>query len=150
VILTDGIDCGYFGYMASPEMPSDGDNLNGGLSPLSEKGLRVWLEKSPGFRLSKVETPVRLVAISDGALLELWEWFAGLRLQGKAVELVEIPHGTHILAKPRDRQIAMQGMVDWFRFWLKGEEDLNPMKREQYVRWRRMRTINNRPRTTIR
>jgi len=29
--------------------------------------------------------------------------------------------------------------VDWFRFWLKGEEDPDPAKAGQYTRWRKMR-----------
>jgi hypothetical protein len=35
--------------------------------------------------------------------------------------------------------ISQQGSVDWFRFWLKGDEDRDPAKAEQYVRWREMR-----------
>jgi len=29
--------------------------------------------------------------------------------------------------------------LDWFRFWLKGEEDPDPAKAEQYQRWNRLR-----------
>jgi len=29
--------------------------------------------------------------------------------------------------------------VDWFSFWLKGEEDPDPAKAEQYKRWRKLR-----------
>jgi len=29
---------------------------------------------------------------------------------------------------------SQQGNVDWFRFWLKGEEDPDPAKAEQYAR----------------
>lgn len=32
-------------------------------------------------------------------------------------------------------------MVDWLRFWLKGEEDSDPAKAEQYARWRKLRKI---------
>ena len=31
----------------------------------------------------------------------------------------------------------MQGMVDWFRFWLQESEDPDPAKAEQYERWRK-------------
>jgi hypothetical protein len=31
--------------------------------------------------------------------------------------------------------------VDWFRFWLKGEEDPDPAKVEQYARWRELRNL---------
>lgn len=30
---------------------------------------------------------------------------------------------------------------DWFSFWLKGEEDLDPMKSLQYKRWRKLRDL---------
>jgi len=29
--------------------------------------------------------------------------------------------------------------VDWYCFWLKGEEDPDPAKSEQYRRWRKLR-----------
>jgi len=41
--------------------------------------------------------------------------------------------------------VSQQGNVDWFVFWLKGEEDPASGKREQYARWRKLRdaaTIN--------
>ena len=40
-----------------------------------------------------------------------------------------IPHG------------AAGGSVDWLRFWLKGEEDPDPAKVEQYARWRELRKL---------
>lgn len=36
---------------------------------------------------------------------------------------------------------SQQGNVDWFTFWLKGEEDPNPAKAEQYKRWRELRNL---------
>jgi hypothetical protein len=30
---------------------------------------------------------------------------------------------------------SQQGDVDWFSFWLKGEEDSDPTKKEQYKNW---------------
>jgi hypothetical protein len=37
--------------------------------------------------------------------------------------------------------ISQQGNVDWFCFWLKGEEDPDPTKAEQYARWRELRKL---------
>jgi hypothetical protein len=31
--------------------------------------------------------------------------------------------------------------VDWYSFWLKGEEDPEPAKVEQYKRWRELRKL---------
>ena len=60
-------------------------------------------------------------------------------MQGKPVDLIYIPGAQHILQKPLDRFASQQGNVDWFRFWLKGEEDPSPAKADQYKRWRELR-----------
>jgi hypothetical protein len=113
----------------------DYEELNAG-TPFGS-GLSSWLERSPGFMMDKVAAPVRIQAIGPaGSLMGEWEWYAGLTRLGRAVELVWIPDGTHILEKPWDRMISQQGDVDWLRFWLKEEEDTDPDKAEQYARWR--------------
>jgi len=40
----------------------------------------------------------------------------------QAGQLVEIPHGQHVLQKPQERYSSQQGAVDWFQFWLQGYE----------------------------
>ena len=140
--LVDGIGCGYFDELTYPSVAWDYDALNGGAAPFGE-GLKLWMKNSPGFNLDKVNAPIRLLGVSGrGTLLgALWEWYAGLSLQKKPVDLVLIPGGTHLLVKPRERAIAQQGLVDWFCFWLKGEEDPDPAKAEQYARWRELRKL---------
>jgi hypothetical protein len=41
------------------------------------------------------------------------------------------------------RLASQGGSVDWFRFWLKGEEDPDPAKAEQYKRWRGLRELQS-------
>jgi dipeptidyl aminopeptidase/acylaminoacyl peptidase len=137
--LVVGIDCGYLQRLVFPGGSEDDDLLNGGKAPFGEDGLEQWLRESPGFNLDKVTAPVRLVALQPFAVLEMWEWFAGLRLQHKPVELVELPDASHLIVKPWERLVAQQGLVDWFRFWLKGAEDSDPAKVGQYTRWRELR-----------
>ena len=72
-------------------------------------------------------------------VLALWEWFAGLSRLAKPVEYVYLPDAPHILVKPWERRTSQQGAVDWFSYWLKGEEDSDPAKSEQYARWRELR-----------
>lgn len=138
--VVDGISCGYFEEIAVPEEAWDINNINGGAPPFSE-GLKLWMKNSPGFNLDKVQTPVRLVALGNGSALSLWEWYAGLTLQKKPVDFVLIPSAAHIGVKLSDRILAQQGIVDWFSFWLKGEEDPDPAKAEQYARWRELRKL---------
>jgi dipeptidyl aminopeptidase/acylaminoacyl peptidase len=136
VALTDGIDCGYFNYMSYPHEAPDGNALNGGLAPFGEQGLKLWLAEAPGFNLDKIHAPVRLVALDSSSVLESWEWFTGLTLQGKPVELIVVPGASHLLERTADRRIAMQGLVDWFTFWLQDKENPDSPNVQQYARWR--------------
>jgi len=67
------------------------------------------------------------------------EGFSGLTRLDRAVDFLYIPAGTHILEKPWTRMASQQTNVDWFSFWLKGDEDADPVKAEQYMRWRKLR-----------
>jgi len=120
-----------------PYNAADAETLVGG-SPFGE-GLSLWLKKSPGFLLNRVDTPILVQAIGPGSLLGEWEWFSGLTRLDRAVDFLYIPAGTHILEKPWDRMASQQTNVDWFSFWLKGDEDADPVKAEQYMRWRKLR-----------
>jgi dipeptidyl aminopeptidase/acylaminoacyl peptidase len=141
--LADITDAGYFRYVAllnAPAFATDSEGLNGGTIPFGE-GMGSWLKESPGFNLDKVTTPVWLEANSRTSLFFEWEWFAGLTRLGKAVELLYMPHADHVVVKPCDRLSSQQRNVDWFRFWLKGEEDSDPAKTQQYQRWHGLRKL---------
>jgi hypothetical protein len=112
-----------------------------GAKPFGQ-GLKTWIESAPGFNLDKVDVPVRVEAASGiGAVMEEWEIYSSLYLQGKPVELIYFPDGAHPLVKPLERLASEQGNVDWFRFWLKGEEDPDPSKTDQYARWHELRKL---------
>jgi len=67
----------------------------------------------------------------------------------KPVELVYIPDGDHVLVKPWERMTSQQGAVDWLSFWLKGEEDPDPAKAEQYKRWHELRKLQKKMKGTV-
>jgi len=54
-----------------------------------------------------------------------------------------LPEGTHVQTTPQQRLSTQQLNVDWFRFWLEGEEDPDPNKSEQYSRWRQLRRVGH-------
>ncbi len=139
--IADGIDDGYFQYLmfanSSPVLLEYSEWANGG-QPFG-KGLESWSKRASGFNVGRVSTPVRIMARNPESLLLEWEWFAGLTVLKKPVEMVYLQNGAHILQKPWDRMVSQQGNVDWFAFWLKGEEDPHISKSDQYARWRRMR-----------
>jgi hypothetical protein len=138
-ILTNGTDAGYFQYVVFSDSAWDTEALNGGLPPSGEEGLLRWIGDSPSFRLEHVQSPLRLVALGTDSVLEFWEWFVRLTIEKKPVEFVEVPGASHLVERPEDRRIAMEGVVDWFRFWLKSEESADPSKAEQYRRWHTLR-----------
>jgi hypothetical protein len=138
-VLTDGIDGGYFAYIAQQLTEYNDDN--GGKAPFGKDGLALWMQESPGFHLDQVHLPLRLVSIQDR--IAQWEWYVAEKLQKRPVELIEIPDGTHMLEKPSDRYIAMQGIVDWYRFWLQDYERPDPEVSSQYKRWEHLRELRN-------
>ncbi len=56
--------------------------------------------------------------------------------------MVTLEEDDHPLQKLWNRLVSRGGTVDWFRFWLKGDEDPDPAKREQYERWRELRKVH--------
>jgi hypothetical protein len=68
-----------------------------------------------------------------------WEPYALLEAMHKPVDLIVLNTRQHVVADPTMRLAAQGENVDWFRFWLKGEEDPDPRKSERYRRWRELR-----------
>ncbi len=133
--LADGFDAGYMNYLLWPN--EDYFAVNGGSS--ANSNLDSWLLTSPGFNLDKVQSPVHLECYGAAGILSCWQSFSELSLLGKPVDFLWLPGATHLLTRPSDRLASQQGTVDWFCFWLKGEEDSTTTKRERYTRWEAMR-----------
>jgi hypothetical protein len=102
-------------------------------------GLKTWIERAPAFNLDKVLAPLRIEVHDLNSLVFDWELYAGLRLQGKPVDMIQLLDADHVLVKPLERLASEQGDLDWFDFWLNGHEDPDPAKAEQYKRWRLLR-----------
>ncbi len=137
-VIADGIDAGYSQYIAFPTVTNEFEALNGD-SPFGN-GLSLWMERSPEFLVNKLQTPLLIQAIGRDSLLLEWHWFSGLSRLEKPMDMLYIPDGSHILEKPWDRRISQGSSVDWFCFWLTGQEDPDPLKAEQYALWGKMRT----------
>jgi hypothetical protein len=141
-VFTDGVNEVYLQYITNVDssgnwVAHEGDSTIGA-RPFGE-GLQQWLKRSPEFNITKVTTPLQVVAPgSIGGLLEMWEPYASLRYLGKPVDLIVLKDTQHVLSNPAARMVSQDGTVDWFRFWLQGYEDTDPAKAEQYVRWREL------------
>jgi dipeptidyl aminopeptidase/acylaminoacyl peptidase len=142
--IIDGTNAGYFQYVLLADFSGniherDEESLIG--APPFGAGLQRWLEQSPEFNLDKVTAPLQIVADRGTNAVFNWEPYAMLRMLRKPVDLVVLNTAQHILTNPGARLVAQGGTVDWFRFWLKDEEDPDPAKAAQYLRWRKLREL---------
>jgi dipeptidyl aminopeptidase/acylaminoacyl peptidase len=144
--ITDGVNAGYLQYITAVDV---GNNLAAHKFDTwmrgrpFESGLQQWLKRSPEFNMDKVQTPLQVVALGRPDLLTMWEPYAALRYLNKPVDLVILDSDEHILTNPTARMASQGGTVDWFRFWLKDEEDPDPAKAGQYGRWRTLRDLQD-------
>jgi len=143
--VADNIDGSFVQYVLADSDLRTFYAADKGATPFGD-GVGVWMREAPGFNADKVRTPLRLELDSGpiSGILTQWEMFSALRFLRKPVELFVIPdieHGVHILQNPAQRLASQGGTVDWFCFWLKNEEDPDPTKACQYVRWRELRKL---------
>ena len=142
--IAEGIDFGYWMYLIDPNTAGWWGQFEEMWGGLPWRGnWDSWMD-SISFNFDKIHTPVRLETDSNpGSIVQEWETFSALKLLHKPVEMIFIPHGSHPLVKPWERMTSQQGNVDWMVFWLKGEEDPDPVKAEQYSRWRELQKLQD-------
>jgi hypothetical protein len=138
-IAADAVDTG---YVVGTLLPGFVDRENGG-RPFGAT-LQKWLERSAGFNADRIRTPLLLEdeSLPGGARLMQWELFSRLRSLNLPVEYYVIPdieRGSHVLQNPGQLMAAKHGAIDWLSFWLRGDEESDPAKADQYTRWHRLR-----------
>jgi dipeptidyl aminopeptidase/acylaminoacyl peptidase len=97
-----------------------------------------WHRISPALNADRIRAPL-LVNAADTEYLVGLALFTSLKELGKPVEMFVYPLELHIKNQPKHRSEIYQRNLDWFRFWLKGEEDPDSAKADQYARWRELR-----------
>jgi len=102
-----------------------------------EESPKRWRMMSPVFNLDKVRAPV-LFQMPEQEYLMAVEYTLPLIRMGRA-DMYVFPGEPHIKFKPKHKLAVYERNVDWFRFWLQGYEDPNPVKKQQYAHWREMR-----------
>jgi dipeptidyl aminopeptidase/acylaminoacyl peptidase len=140
--VTAGVTFGYFEYIVDVDggLDREAHPINGG-KPFGAEGLKNWFAHSPEFNMDRVRTPLLLLQPGAQAVFADWEPYAALRYLKKPVDLIMLQTGTHVMTNPTQRLASETTNVDWFCFWLKGEEDPDPTKAAQYARWRELRML---------
>ena len=140
-VIADSYNFGMTGYInqfgaRAPAM-AHMENMMGGATPWGA-GLEQWVAHNPALHLDRVATPLRYEQYEAG-LSSWWEIYALLKRQQKPVDYYVFNDAAHALVKPRHRLVSQQGSLDWFCFWLKGEENPDPARAARYARWRKFR-----------
>jgi dipeptidyl aminopeptidase/acylaminoacyl peptidase len=146
--VTDGNDLSYWLYLLWTDMPvaqQMAEQANGGVKPFGKNGLLKWQESAPGFNLDRTQSPLLISCLEKGTLVASWDIYGALRTLKKPVEMVWLTKedAPHVLVQPRHRYLSQELAVDWFDFWLNEHEDPNPRKASQYVKWRQLRTLED-------
>src|SRR5207247_2953680 len=100
--ITDGTMKDYFQYIQQPELESKEATPAIGAPPFGE-GLQLWLKRSPGFNLDKVNMPLLVNALGRLDVLVMWQPYAGLHFLHKPVDLMILNTDEHILTNPAVR-----------------------------------------------
>ena len=104
-----------------------------------KESLAKWQELSAGLNARATLPPLLWQAPDAERQWCVESWFE-LRRAGAQVEWLEYPDEGHVKRSPANQWWVHERNLDWFRFWLKDEEDRDQRKDQQYTRWRQMRT----------
>lgn len=93
-----------------------------------------WKRLSPVYNLDRIRAPV-LFQMPEEEYLYALDYVMPLTLEHRA-DLYVFPHEPHRKFQPRHMLAAYGRNLDWFRFWLQGVQDPDPVKATRYARWR--------------
>jgi dipeptidyl aminopeptidase/acylaminoacyl peptidase len=117
---------------------SDGERAAmraGGRGELGEAEGALWPQLSLSLNAERIHAPI-LAQVADRELLFMLQAHRTFTDAGRPFDLYVFPDEYHVKWRPRHRRAIYERSVDWFAFWLLGEEDDDPAKQDQYRRWR--------------
>ena len=112
-----------------------------GVGPPEGESAAKYRRISSALNVQRIHSPL-LINTSD------WEYdidmqlITALRESDKPVEMFIYAGELHLKNQPKHRYEIYERNVDWFNFWLKDKQDLDPAKAEQYTRWRGLREMS--------
>lgn len=103
-----------------------------------------WKLITPLWDIDALNTPL-LMQVPESEAQSNVELHTRLKRAGKPTEMVVFADELHIKYQPAHKRASYERNLDWYRFWLKDEEDGAPGKAEQYRRWRALRAGQSLP-----
>ena len=111
---------------------------NLGYPRLTDKADDEWRQISIVKNAARITTPI-LMQLNEHEYLGALDAHTALKEFKQPVELYVYPDEYHVRWQPQHRLASYVRSVDWFRFWLQGQEDPDPGKLSQYERWRKLK-----------
>jgi hypothetical protein len=143
--LADADSLSYPEFLSSVDLGAYGKNSISawvGAEPFG-KGMKTWLENSPGFNTDRIHAPLLYEIHSPRSLIFDWSIYPALRAQHKPVDLLYFRNGSHMESKPKNLFASLETNADWFDFWLNEHEDPDPAKAKQYCRWHELQKLQD-------
>lgn len=103
-----------------------------------------WKIASAAENVALIDTPL-LMQLPDVEASWTAELHTKLKRAGKPAEMIVYADELHNKYQPVHKAAVYERNLDWFRFWLRGEEDHSPEKAGQYERWRQYRAGQSLP-----
>ncbi|UJJ50979.1 MULTISPECIES: Atxe2 family lasso peptide isopeptidase [Rhodanobacter] len=102
-----------------------------------EETPKRWRLLSPFYNIGRIRVPV-LMQMSEREYNFSLDYAVPL-IRAHLADVYVFPNEPHQKFQPRHKLAVYERNLDWFRFWLRGYEDPNPTKKQQYAHWREMR-----------
>ena len=93
-----------------------------------------WRRQAPALNVERLGAPL-LLQLPEQEARSVIELYARLTNSTTPAELYVFPEAAHIKVQPRQRMSAHRRYYDWFRYWLQGYSDPDPLRAAQYRRW---------------
>ena len=126
-------------YIASDEIRASLSHFMDLALPDGDSAAR-WRRISAALNAHHINTPL-LINAADAEYIANMQLLTTLRELKKPVEMFVYADEEHVKNQPKHRYEIYERNLDWMKFWLKGEEDPDPIKAEQYTRWRELRRL---------
>jgi dipeptidyl aminopeptidase/acylaminoacyl peptidase len=98
-----------------------------------------YVDLSPDLHFAGLDTAVLFEAGAKSLAINMMGSPKAAQRAGMPAEFIVYPRTGHNIRLPRLQKESAERNLDWFRFWLLGEEDSDPVKAQQYERWRKLR-----------
>jgi len=115
-------------------------DIRGLEEPTNQQALGRWRQVSIAMNANNLCSPL-LVQVSDAEFFPEVQTYTALAKARKPFELYVFPDEHQVKTQPAHRLSIYLRNLQWFGFWLKGQESDDPLDEGQYSRWRKLRSM---------